>query len=60
MVFVVTIGDMHVTVRTARQRPCVHVDAVSIVVLWLISVPESGLKRNQLPRAFMKDKISVK
>ena len=60
MVSVVTIGDVHVTVRTARQRSGMHIDAVSIVVLGLISVPESGIKRNQPPRAFMKDKISVK
>ena len=60
MVFVVTVSDVHVTVRAARQRPCIHVDAVSVVVLWLISVPESGIKRNQPIRAFMKDKISVK
>ena len=60
MVFVVTTGDVHVTVRSARQRPCMHVDAVSVVVLWLISVPESGIKRNQPPRALMKDEISVK
>ena len=60
MVFVVTIGDVHVAVRTARQRPCVHVDAVSIVVLWLISVPESGVKGGQTLRALMKDKTSEK
>ena len=60
MVFIVTTGDVHVAVRTARQRPGMHVDAVSIVVLWLISVPESGIKRNQPQRALMKDEISVK
>ena len=48
MISVVTIGDMPVAVRTARQRPSVHVDAVSIVVLWLISVPESGVKGTKL------------
>ena len=60
MISVVTIGDMHVAVRTARQCPSVHVDAVSILVLWLISVPESGVKGGQTLRVLMKDKTSEK
>ena len=60
MVCFVAQGNVHVTVRTARQRPSMHVDAVSIVVLGLISEPESGIKRNQTSRTLVKHKTSVK
>ena len=60
MICFVASGDVHVAVRIARQRPSMHVDAVSVVVLWLIRELESSIKRNQTSRTLVKHKTSVK